>query len=78
MSEVTVRDLRNHSAEVLRRVSRGERLIVTKDGEAVAQVIPLPRRTSRVEELVERRRHLPQVNPARLLADIDQWLDPTL
>lgn len=78
MSEVTVRDLRNHSAEVLRRVSRGERLTVTKDGEPVAQVIPLPRRTSRVEELVERRRHLPKVNPARLLSDIDQWLDPTL
>lgn len=78
MSGVSVRDLRNRSAEVLRRVKRGESLTVTRDGEAVATVIPLPRRTARVEELIERRENLPRLDAAGLRRDIDELIDPTL
>lgn len=78
MSDVTVRDLRNRSAEVLRRVENGETLTVTRDGEPVARVAPLPRRAVRVEELIERRRTLPVVDAGRLRADIDELIDPEL
>jgi antitoxin (DNA-binding transcriptional repressor) of toxin-antitoxin stability system len=44
--EVSVRELRNHTAEVLRRVEAGERLRVTVDRRAVAELSPLPQRTS--------------------------------
>ena len=44
--EVSVRELRNHTAEVLRRVEAGERLRVTVDRRPVAELGPLPRRTT--------------------------------
>jgi prevent-host-death family protein len=44
--DVSVRDLRNHTAEVLRRVEAGERLTVTVDRRPVAELAPLPARTS--------------------------------
>jgi prevent-host-death family protein len=42
--EVSVRELRNHTAEVLRRVESGERLRVTVDRRPVAELVPLPSR----------------------------------
>jgi prevent-host-death family protein len=42
--EVSVRELRNHVSEVLRRVEAGERLRVTVDRRPVAELIPLPHR----------------------------------
>ena len=42
--EVSVRELRNHTAEVLRRVEAGERLRVTVDRRPVAELAPLPER----------------------------------
>jgi prevent-host-death family protein len=44
IEEVSVRELRNHTAEVLRRVESGERLRVTVDRRPVAELAPLPRR----------------------------------
>ena len=43
-SHVSVRELRNHTAEVLRRVEAGERLRVTVDRRPVAELAPLPSR----------------------------------
>jgi prevent-host-death family protein len=42
--EVSVRDLRNHTSEVLRRVEAGETVTVTVDRRPVARLVPLPRR----------------------------------
>jgi prevent-host-death family protein len=42
--DVSVRELRNHTADVLRRVEAGERLRVTVDRRPVAQLTPLPAR----------------------------------
>jgi len=78
MANVTIRELRNHGGDVLARVARGETLTVTRDGEPVAQVSPLPRLPAPITELIERRRHLPRVDAAQLRADIDQIVDPTL
>jgi prevent-host-death family protein len=44
MSAVPARDLRNHTAEILRRVQAGEEIEVYKDNQPVAKIIPLPRR----------------------------------
>jgi prevent-host-death family protein len=42
--EVSVRELRNRTADVLRRVEAGERLRVTVDRRPVAELVPLPTR----------------------------------
>ena len=43
MSEVSSRDLRNHTAEVLRRVEAGERLRVNVNRRPIAELVPLER-----------------------------------
>ncbi len=43
MTEISLRDLRNHTAEVLRRVEAGERLRVSVNRRPVAQLVPLDR-----------------------------------
>lgn len=78
MDTVTVRDLRNNGAEVLRRVELGERVVVTRDGTPVAELRPLPRPSASPSELIRRRRNLPRVNPDDLRRDIDSVLDPAL
>jgi prevent-host-death family protein len=78
MESVSVRDLRNKGGEVLDRVERGERVIVTRDGHPVAELRPLPRRSARTAELVERRKPLPPVDDVALKRDIDAVLDPSL
>lgn len=44
MTDVALRDLRNDTSGVLRRVEQGERLRITVSGRPVAEIIPLPRR----------------------------------
>ncbi|MGV9825541.1 MULTISPECIES: type II toxin-antitoxin system Phd/YefM family antitoxin [unclassified Gordonia (in: high G+C Gram-positive bacteria)] len=74
----SVRDLRNNGGEVLRRVERGERIVVTRDGEPVAELRPLPRKSVSAAELIRRRAHLPQIDPDVLRSDIDSVLDSSL
>jgi len=78
MSEVSIRDLRNHGGEVVDRVARGERVTVTRSGKAVAELLPLSREPLAVDLLLSRWRRLPPVDPERLRADIDDVIDPTL
>ena len=47
--DVSVRELRNHTADVLRRVEAGERLRVTVDRRPVAELVPLPSRATWVQ-----------------------------
>ena len=44
MAAVPARELRNHTAEVLRRVEAGEEIEVLRDNRPVAKIIPLARR----------------------------------
>lgn len=78
MEKVTVRELRNQGGDVLDRVTRGEALIVTRDGAPVARLEPLGRRSLPAAQLVARRKNLPAVDIDRLRRDIDTVLDPTL
>jgi prevent-host-death family protein len=43
MADVSSRDLRNHTAEVLRRVEAGERLRISVNRRPVAELVPLDR-----------------------------------
>jgi prevent-host-death family protein len=64
-ARVPARDLRNRTAEVLRRVEAGEEIEVLKDNRPVAKIVPLPRR----------RRWLPAAEVIRELARLGP--DPT-
>jgi prevent-host-death family protein len=46
VTEVGVRDLRNHGGEILDRVADGETMTVTRDGRAIAELRPLPPATA--------------------------------
>lgn len=41
---VSVRDLRNHTADVIRRVEEGETAVLTANGRPVAEIRPVLRR----------------------------------
>lgn len=78
MATVTIRELRNHGGEVVDRVMKGEALVVTRAGRPVAELKPLHRQALDAATLLSRWRHLPQVDPERLRADIDELLDQRL
>jgi prevent-host-death family protein len=78
MSEVTIRDLRNHGGEVIDRVERGERLTVTRDGRQVAELRPLGPLPVKADVLIERWSRLPRPDPERLHRDLDQVVDASL
>lgn len=77
MSEVSIRDLRNHGGAVVDRAARGERITITRSGRAVAELRAV-RPSPSAEALLSRRRRLPAVDPAALRADVDRLLDPRL
>jgi prevent-host-death family protein len=62
MTAIPARDLRNHTAEILRRVEAGEEIEVLRDNRPVAKIIPLPwrRRWLPASEIV---RHLASLGP---------------
>lgn len=78
MSEVTIRELRNHGGEVVDRVAAGERVVVTRSGKRVAELRPLPTANLRAADLLRRWRRLPRLGEAALRADVDAALDPSL
>lgn len=78
MSEVSIRDLRNHGGEVVERAQRGERLTITKAGKPVAQLVALPRQPAPLDVLRLRWARLPRVDPAALRRELDAVLDPTI
>lgn len=56
MSEVASRDLRNHTADVLRRAANGEDITITVKGKPVAQLVALaggPRRPLTRAEMID-------------------------
>ena len=78
MSEASIRELRNNGADVIGRVLAGEVVTITRDGEPVAELRPLPRRRLGARALVERFRGLPPVDADRLRADVDAVIDQSL
>ncbi|MGK2959248.1 MAG: type II toxin-antitoxin system Phd/YefM family antitoxin [Acidimicrobiales bacterium] len=78
MADVSIRDLRNHGGDVVNRVERGERFVVTRSGKPVAELRPLGGKALPIAELIRRRVHLPVVDPEALRRDIDSAIDASL
>jgi antitoxin (DNA-binding transcriptional repressor) of toxin-antitoxin stability system len=74
MADITIRELRNNGGEVVDRAARGERIVITRSGRPVAELRAL-RPPLTAEVLIERRKGLPEVDPVRLRADLDEILD---
>lgn len=78
MSEISIRELRNHGGDVVDRAARGERLTITRSGKPVAEIRPLSQEPVLLDVLIARRRHLPDVDTAQLRIDVDRLLDPVV
>ena len=75
MKKITIRDLRNRGGQVVDRVLAGERLLVTRDGHAVAELRPPSREPLEAGVLLERWRSLPDVDGQALRREIDDLMD---
>ncbi len=77
MARVSVRELRNQGGKVLDRVQGGEQVIITRDGEDVAELRPA-RKALSAGALVARWQNLPPMDPQSLRDDVDEILDSGL
>jgi len=75
VTEVTIRDLRNHGGDVIDRVTGGERVTITRDGRPVAELRPYIAAKLSAEALLARWRRLPAIDPVRFRSDLDQLID---
>ena len=78
MSEISIRELRNHGGEVIDRVALGEEMTVTRDGKPVAQLRPLDKPPLSITVLLRRWAKLPAMDPEALRRDLDAAVDPRL
>lgn len=78
MSDVTIRDLRNHGGEVIDRVLAGETVVITRSGVPVAELVPLPPEGFDATALLARWRALPPIDDGAFRKDVDRVLDPSL
>lgn len=76
MERITQRELRNRSGEIMRALDRGESFLVTRNGTAVGELVPLRRRryvTSAA--ILEAFAEAPAVDAAAFRSDLDAALD---
>jgi prevent-host-death family protein len=78
MVEVTIRELRNHGGDVVDRVARGDEVTITRAGQPVAVLRPIPKPPLMAEALLARWRRLPHVDYQAMRDEIDEILDPSL
>ena len=78
MSEVTIRELRNHGGDVVDRAARGEEITITRGGKPVADLRATARPGLSAANLLRRWRTVPRVDPSALRADLDELLDAGL
>jgi prevent-host-death family protein len=75
--EITQRELRNESGEIMRRLDEGESFVITRNGVPVGELAPLRRhRFVRAEAAVAMFRGAPTVDFERFRADLDVVADP--
>ena len=78
MDTVTIRELQDHSRDVIDRVEAGESLILSCDGRPVAELRPLPRKPLDAETLLELYKDVPPMDPEAFRRDLDSIIDPSL
>jgi prevent-host-death family protein len=78
MTDVTIRDLRNHGGEVVDRVAQGEQITITRAGRPVAELRPISRPPLTAQTLLTRWHRLPPVDYPAMRAELDEVMDPAL
>lgn len=77
MRQITQRELRNDSGEIMRALEAGESFIVTRGGTPVGELVPLRRRSdARLATVLEIFRGAARVDYKRLRRDLDAVADP--
>ena len=78
--EITQRDLRNRSKEIMDAVQQGQAFTVTRDGHQIGQLIPLQRRRRFVSrtEFAAMSRNAPSISVNAFRADQDAAIDNTV
>ena len=77
MTDVSIRDLRNHGGEVIDRVLGGQDVVITRSGRPVAQILPIRDRGT-ARSVLARWRPIPGLNFDELRNDLDSSVDPWL
>lgn len=76
MTEISQRELRNNSGEIMRRLDEGETFVVTRNGDPVGELVPLRRRRFvNGPALATAFRNSPRIDYQRFRADIDANVD---
>jgi prevent-host-death family protein len=75
--EITQRDLRNRSREIMDAVENGQAFIVTRDGHRIGELIPLRQRRRFVprQEFMASSRHAPPMDIEAFRADQEAALE---
>jgi prevent-host-death family protein len=74
--EITQRQLRNESGEIMRELDRGESFVVTRNGVPVGELTPVRRRRFvSAAVAIDAFAGVPPIDPAVFRADVDRWLD---
>jgi antitoxin (DNA-binding transcriptional repressor) of toxin-antitoxin stability system len=78
--EITQRELRNGSGEIMRALDRGESFLVTRNGAPVGELLPLRRRQFvNADAAIDAFRGAPRIDAGRFREDVDAVVeqDPT-
>lgn len=74
--EISQRELRNQSGEIMRELDRGEEFIVTRNGVPVGELRPVrPRQFVPTSTLQAALRGVGYIDPKRFREDIDRYID---
>ena len=75
--EITQRDLRNRSREIMDAVENGQAFIVTRDGHRIGELIPLRQRRRFIprQEFTASSRHAPPMDIEAFRADQEAALE---
>ena len=74
--EITQRELRNASGEIMRALDRGESFVVTRNGVGVGELAPLRRRRFvTAEAALAAFAGAPRIDAVRFRADVDSAVD---
>ena len=74
--EITQRELRNESGEIMRALDRGEAFVVTRNGVPVGELTPLRQREFvAAEAAIALFAGAPVIDGRRFRADVDRLLD---
>ena len=74
--EITQRELRNESGEVMRALDSGDTFVVTRNGVAVGELAPIRRRRFVARDaVVQAFATAAPIDPIRFRGDLDQVID---